>query len=45
MRLTGIEGTDFVCCRSCGQRLRVISQRHLSKHDSHRLAYMSGYCM
>jgi len=43
MRLTGIEGVDFVSCRSCGQRLRVISQRHLSKHDTDRSGYMAEY--
>jgi hypothetical protein len=43
MRLTGIEGIDFVRCRSCGQRLRVISGRHLSKHDTERSGYMAEY--
>ena len=43
MRLVGIEGVDFVRCRSCGQRLRVISRRHLSKHDTDRSAFMAEY--
>ena len=32
----GTEGFDFVTCRICGERRRVISGRHLSKHDTGR---------
>jgi hypothetical protein len=41
--LTGTEGVDFVTCRICGDRRRVISRRHLSKHDTDRLTYMEEY--
>jgi hypothetical protein len=41
--LTGTEGVDFVSCRICGDRRRVISGRHLSKHDTDRKAYMEEY--
>jgi hypothetical protein len=30
--LTGKENVDYVRCRICGDRRRVISGRHLSKH-------------
>jgi len=30
----GLEGIDFVRCRICGDRRRVISLRHLSKHET-----------
>jgi len=42
-RITGTEGFDFVTCRICGNRRRVISGRHLSKHDTDRLTYMDEY--
>ncbi len=42
-RLTGTERVDFVTCRICGDRRRVISGRHLSKHDTERLTYMEEY--
>ena len=42
-RLTGIEGVDFVACRICGDRRRVISGRHLSKHGTDRASYMNEY--
>jgi len=42
-RLTGIEGVDFVACRICGDRRRVISGRHLSKHGTDRLTYIEEY--
>jgi hypothetical protein len=32
--IDGDEGIDFVRCRICGDYLRVISGRHLSKHDT-----------
>jgi hypothetical protein len=37
------EGIDFVVCRICGDHRRVISGRHLSKHDTDREAYMAEY--
>ena len=39
--LDGQEGIDFVCCRICGDQRRVISGRHLSKHEIDREAYMA----
>ena len=43
-RLTGVEGIDFfVRCRICGDRRRVISGRHLDKHDISRGAYLARY--
>jgi hypothetical protein len=37
------DGFDFVCCRICGDHRRVISGRHLSKHDTDRETYMEEY--
>jgi len=37
------EGIDFVRCRICGDHRRVISGRHLSKHDTDRETYMEEY--
>ena len=42
-KITGTEDFDFVTCRICGERRQVISARHLSKHDTDRLAYMEEY--
>jgi hypothetical protein len=42
-KLSGIEGVDFVCCRICGDRRRVISGRHLLKHDTDRETYIEKY--
>jgi hypothetical protein len=42
-KIAGSEGFDFVTCRICGNRRRVLSGRHLSKHDTDRLAYMEEY--
>jgi hypothetical protein len=42
-RLERIDGVDFVRCRICGDRHRVISGRHLSKHGIDRLDYMAEY--
>jgi hypothetical protein len=42
-KITGTEGYDFVTCRICGDRRRVISGRHLSKHDTDRASYMDEY--
>jgi hypothetical protein len=39
----GEEGVDFVCCRICGDRRRVISGRHLSKHDIDRQEYITAF--
>jgi hypothetical protein len=39
----GDEGIDFVVCRICGDHRRVISGRHLSKHDIDRETYMEEY--
>jgi hypothetical protein len=39
----GDEGVDFVRCRICGDHRRVISRRHLSKHDTNREIYMEEY--
>jgi hypothetical protein len=38
-----MNGFDFVCCRICGDHRRVISGRHLSKHDTDRETYMQEY--
>jgi hypothetical protein len=43
VRSNGREGIDFVCCRICGERRRVISGRHLSKHGTDRETYMEEY--
>jgi hypothetical protein len=40
--LGGVEGIDFVRCRICGDHRRVISGRHLSKHDTDRETYMEN---
>ena len=37
------EGIDFVRCRICGDHRRVISGRHLSRHDTDRVTYMEEY--
>jgi hypothetical protein len=42
-RLSGSEGVDFVRCRICGDHRRVISARHLSKHEIDRGTYMAEY--
>ena len=42
-RVDGDEGVDFVRCRLCGDHLRVISGRHLSKHATDRETYMQEY--
>ena len=34
------DGVQFVRCRICRPHLRVISGRHLSKHDTDRETYM-----
>lgn len=39
----GQEGVDFVRCRICGERRRVISGRHLSKHGIERETYITEY--
>ena len=39
----GEDGIDFVRCRICGDRRRVISGRHLSKHAIDRDAYIKQY--
>jgi hypothetical protein len=39
----GDAGIDFVRCRICGGHRRVISGRHLSKHDTDRETYMEEY--
>ena len=41
--LGGDDGVDFVRCRICGDHRRVISGRHLSKHDTDRETYMEEY--
>src|SRR5262249_46303124 len=43
LRLDGDEGIDFVRCRICDDHRRVISGRHLSKHDTDRETYMEEY--
>jgi hypothetical protein len=42
-RFDGDEGVDFVRCLICGDHRRVISGRHLSKHDTDRETYMEEY--
>jgi hypothetical protein len=42
-RIDGGDGFDFVRCRICGDHRRVISGRHLSKHDTDRETYMQEY--
>jgi len=42
-KIIGTEGVDFVTCRICGDGRRVISGRHLSKHDTDRATYMENY--
>jgi hypothetical protein len=37
------DGIEFVSCRICGDHRRVISGRHLSKHDTDRETYMEEY--
>jgi hypothetical protein len=37
------EGVDFVRCCICGDHRRVISARHLSKHEIDRETYMAEY--
>jgi hypothetical protein len=37
------DGIEFVSCRICGEHRRVISGRHLSKHDTDRETYMQEY--
>jgi hypothetical protein len=37
------DGIEFVRCRICGDHRRVISGRHLSKHDTDRETYMAEY--
>jgi hypothetical protein len=39
----GDDGVAFVVCRICGDYLRVISGRHLGKHDTDRETYMQEY--
>ena len=39
------DGVQFVRCRICSDRYRVISGRHLSKHDTDRETYMEEYCL
>jgi hypothetical protein len=41
--IDGDEGFDFVRCRLCGDHRRVISGRHLSKHDTDRETYMEEF--
>jgi hypothetical protein len=41
--IDGDDGVDFVRCRICGDHRRVISGRHLSKHDMDRETYMQEY--
>jgi hypothetical protein len=37
------DGVDFARGRICGDHRRVISGRHLSKHDTDRETYMDEY--
>jgi hypothetical protein len=39
----GDDGVAFVVCRICRDYLRVISGRHLGKHDTDRETYMQEY--
>ena len=43
LKLSGVEGWDFVRCRICDDHRRVISGRHLSKHGTDRDEYMEEY--
>ena len=43
LSLNSGEGNEFVRCRICGDYLRVISGRHLSKHGTDRETYMEEY--
>jgi hypothetical protein len=42
-RLNKADGVQSVRCRICRDRLRVISGRHLSKHETDRDTYMAEY--
>ena len=42
-KLGDTEGIDFVRCRICGARRRVIATKHLSKHDTDRETYIEEY--
>lgn len=42
-RLNGNEGIDYVRCRICGDHRRVVSARHLGKHDITRDDYIATY--
>src|SRR5216684_999083 len=39
----GKDGITYVRCRICGDHRRVISGRHLSKHDTDRETYMQEF--
>src|SRR5215475_10917340 len=41
--IDGDVDVDFVRCRICGDHRRVISGRHLSKHNTDRETYMEEY--
>jgi hypothetical protein len=41
----GIDGITYVRCRICGDHRRVISGRHLSKHETDRETYMEQYLL
>ncbi len=43
LRFNDRAGIDFVRCRICDDRRRVISGRHLSKHGTDREKYMDEY--
>ena len=46
LRARNLDSDDrvqFVRCRICRDRYRVISGRHLSKHDTDRETYMEEY--
>ena len=43
LRFNDRAGIDFVRCRICDARRRVISGRHLSKHSTDREKYMEEY--
>ena len=42
-RFDSDDGIEWACCRICGDELRVISNRHLGKHDTDRETYMKEY--
>jgi hypothetical protein len=42
-RFDSDDSIEWVCCRICSDYLRVISGRHLSKHDTDRDTYMKEY--